>query len=100
MTVTGSWERAANGAMLLGADGQLSQTIFAEMSALAVATGAINLGQGFPDEDGPPEVLEAARKPSATASTNTHPATASPCCATRSLNIKNASTGSTSTPIP
>jgi N-succinyldiaminopimelate aminotransferase len=35
-------------------------TIFAEMSALAVATGAINLGQGFPDTDGPAEVLDAA----------------------------------------
>lgn len=35
-------------------------TIFAEMSALAVSHGAVNLGQGFPDEDGPPEVLEAA----------------------------------------
>lgn len=35
-------------------------TIFAEMSALATATGAINLGQGFPDTDGPPEVLQAA----------------------------------------
>jgi N-succinyldiaminopimelate aminotransferase len=35
-------------------------TIFAEMSALAVETGAINLGQGFPDTDGPSEVLEAA----------------------------------------
>jgi len=35
-------------------------TIFAEMSALAVATGSINLGQGFPDTDGPPEVSEAA----------------------------------------
>jgi len=35
-------------------------TIFAEMSALAVATGAVNLGQGFPDSDGPPEVLDAA----------------------------------------
>ena len=35
-------------------------TIFAEMSALAVATGSINLGQGFPDEDGPYEVLDAA----------------------------------------
>jgi N-succinyldiaminopimelate aminotransferase len=35
-------------------------TIFAEMSALAVATGSINLGQGFPDEDGPPEVMDAA----------------------------------------
>ena len=35
-------------------------TIFAEMSALAVATGAINLGQGFPDTDGPDEVRRAA----------------------------------------
>ena len=35
-------------------------TIFAEMSALAVKTGAINLGQGFPDTDGPTEVLDAA----------------------------------------
>jgi N-succinyldiaminopimelate aminotransferase len=35
-------------------------TIFAEMSALAEATGSINLGQGFPDTDGPDEVLEAA----------------------------------------
>ena len=35
-------------------------TIFAEMSALAAETGAINLGQGFPDTDGPPEVLDAA----------------------------------------
>ena len=32
------------------------------MSALAARTGAINLGQGFPDEDGPAEVLEAARR--------------------------------------
>jgi N-succinyldiaminopimelate aminotransferase len=35
-------------------------TIFTEMSALAERTGAINLGQGFPDEDGPSEVLESA----------------------------------------
>jgi N-succinyldiaminopimelate aminotransferase len=35
-------------------------TIFAEMSALAVQTGSINLGQGFPDTDGPPEMLDAA----------------------------------------
>jgi N-succinyldiaminopimelate aminotransferase len=40
--------------------GGFGTTIFAEMSALAVATGAINLGQGFPDTDGPPEVLDAA----------------------------------------
>src|SRR5215208_4783471 len=37
-------------------------TIFTEMSALAERTGAINLGQGFPDEDGPAEVLEAAAR--------------------------------------
>jgi N-succinyldiaminopimelate aminotransferase len=36
-------------------------TIFTEMSALAERTGAVNLGQGFPDEDGPPELLEAAQ---------------------------------------
>jgi N-succinyldiaminopimelate aminotransferase len=35
-------------------------TIFAEMTALATDTGAINLGQGFPDADGPASVLEAA----------------------------------------
>ncbi|HEY2833714.1 MAG TPA: pyridoxal phosphate-dependent aminotransferase [Sporichthyaceae bacterium] len=38
----------------------LGTTIFAEMSALAVATASINLGQGFPDTDGPPEIIEAA----------------------------------------
>jgi len=38
----------------------LGTTIFAEMSALAAATGAINLGQGFPDTDGPESVREAA----------------------------------------
>ena len=32
-------------------------TIFTEMSALAVRTGSVNLGQGFPDEDGPPAVI-------------------------------------------
>jgi N-succinyldiaminopimelate aminotransferase len=35
-------------------------TIFAEMSALAVVTNSVNLGQGFPDTDGPPELLAAA----------------------------------------
>jgi N-succinyldiaminopimelate aminotransferase len=36
----------------------LGTTIFAEMSALAVATGSVNLGQGFPDRDGPDSLLE------------------------------------------
>lgn len=35
-------------------------TIFAEMSELALSTGAINLGQGFPDTDGPRAMLDAA----------------------------------------
>ena len=36
--------------------------IFAAMSALAARLEAVNLGQGFPDEDGPPAMLEAAQK--------------------------------------
>jgi N-succinyldiaminopimelate aminotransferase len=36
-------------------------TVFAEMSALASRIGAVNLGQGFPDEDGPPAMLKAAQ---------------------------------------
>ena len=35
-------------------------TIFAEMSALALQTKSVNLGQGFPDTDGPKELLDAA----------------------------------------
>lgn len=38
----------------------LGTTIFAEMSALAVRTGSVNLGQGFPDTDGPDAVVDAA----------------------------------------
>jgi len=37
-------------------------SIFAEMTALAVSTGSINLGQGFPDYDGPAEVLRIAQE--------------------------------------
>ena len=36
--------------------------IFAKMSALASSLGAVNLGQGFPDEDGPAAMLEVARQ--------------------------------------
>ncbi|MEV7572998.1 aminotransferase class I/II-fold pyridoxal phosphate-dependent enzyme [Pseudarthrobacter sp. NPDC089323] len=55
------WQRTALGANLLAPDGGLGVTIFEEMTGLAVRTGAINLGQGFPDEDGPLEIREAAR---------------------------------------
>ena len=37
-------------------------TIFAEMTALAARAGAANLGQGFPDEDGPAWIRELARE--------------------------------------
>lgn len=60
--VPGAWRRTAAGAGLLGTDGSIAATIFAEMSGLAARTGAVNLGQGFPDEDGPAAVLEAARQ--------------------------------------
>ena len=40
--------------------GGIRPTIFTEMSALAVRTGSVNLGQGFPDADGPASVVEAA----------------------------------------
>src|ERR1700712_5283827 len=62
MSVSGAWARAAPGPMLLSDEGELRPTIFGEMSALAVSTGAINLGQGFPDEDGSQHVLDAAKR--------------------------------------
>ncbi|GAA0550973.1 aspartate/methionine/tyrosine aminotransferase [Rhizomicrobium palustre] len=41
---------------------QLPTTIFTVMSALAVEHGAVNLGQGFPDKDGPNSILAAAAR--------------------------------------
>ncbi|MCC2314437.1 pyridoxal phosphate-dependent aminotransferase [Cellulomonas xiejunii] len=54
------WQHVAAAAGLLDADGTARPTIFAEMSALATRTGALNLGQGFPDVDGPASVARAA----------------------------------------
>lgn len=48
------------------------QTVFSKMSALAREHDAVNLGQGFPDTDGPDEVLEAARR-AITAGHNQYP---------------------------
>ncbi len=56
-----TWREVAAAVGLLGEDGGVRPTIFAEMSALASRTGAVNLGQGFPDVDGPAHVVEAAR---------------------------------------
>lgn len=55
------WQEVAHAAGLVGADGRVRPTVFAEMSALAARTGAINLGQGFPDVDGPAHVVAAAQ---------------------------------------
>ncbi|MFT4108619.1 aminotransferase class I/II-fold pyridoxal phosphate-dependent enzyme [Propionicimonas sp.] len=60
MTSPGPWRRTARAAGLLGADGSIAPTIFATMSALAARSGAINLGQGFPDEGPPGLVADAA----------------------------------------
>ena len=58
--VRGRWREVARQSNLLGPDGALASTIFAEMSALAFRTGAVNLGQGFPDTDGPRSILDGA----------------------------------------
>lgn len=58
--MTERWSEVARAVGLLQPDGEMRPTIFTEMSALAAATGAANLGQGFPDEDGPAWVRECA----------------------------------------
>ncbi|MGO2659641.1 aminotransferase class I/II-fold pyridoxal phosphate-dependent enzyme [Mycetocola reblochoni] len=57
MELTGAWHRTAEGAGLAPHGEGYAPSIFARMSGLAATTGAVNLGQGFPDEDGPAEVL-------------------------------------------
>lgn len=58
--IQGRWHDVARATGLADDDGSVRDTIFAEMTALATRTGAINLGQGFPDVDGPMEVAQAA----------------------------------------
>ncbi|MGP5007128.1 aminotransferase class I/II-fold pyridoxal phosphate-dependent enzyme [Brachybacterium tyrofermentans] len=59
METTGPWTRAAAAAGLL-IDGEARPTVFARMSAKAAETGALNLGQGFPDDAPPAVVADAA----------------------------------------
>ncbi len=59
--VPGRWRDVARATGLLSPAGDVAQTIFAEMTGLAIRTGAINLGQGFPDVDGPEYIKEAAK---------------------------------------
>src|SRR3982751_3460717 len=56
----GRWHEVARASNLLDAEGHVAPTVFAQMSALAVATGSINLGRGSPDTDGPASLLRAA----------------------------------------
>ncbi|GAA2965004.1 aminotransferase class I/II-fold pyridoxal phosphate-dependent enzyme [Glutamicibacter bergerei] len=56
------WRRTAQSANLLGANGEPGVTIFEEITGLANEHQAINLGQGFPDAEGPQEIRELAVK--------------------------------------
>lgn len=54
------WQRTAHGANLLDSTGQPGVTIFEEITGLANDHRAINLGQGFPDSEGPEEIKKIA----------------------------------------
>ncbi len=60
MTTPSPWLRTALGANLVDARGQTGRTIFEEITALASRHGAVNLGQGFPDTEGPQEIRDIA----------------------------------------
>ncbi len=78
----------------------LGTTIFAEMSALALETGSINLGQGFPDVDGP-DVIKQAAVDAIWAGRNQYPpGIGVRNCVLRSPNISAGSTTSSSIPTP
>lgn len=62
MSILSPWQRTAAGANLLSAENQLGVTIFEEITALANRHGAINLGQGFPDTEGPAAIAEIAKR--------------------------------------
>ena len=85
------WQDVARATGLMGDDGVPRATVFAEMSALAARTGAVNLGQGFPDSDGPAHARAAADAIAAGA-TSTRPARASPRCGRPSPSTRSAST--------
>ena len=78
--------------------GALGTTIFTVMSALAAKHGAINLGQGFPDEDGPLAIREVAAKALRDGPNQYPPMQGLVSFAGRSPPTRSASTISTSTP--
>ncbi len=54
------WHAMADAAGLIRADGSIGETIYGQMTALAAATESVNLGQGAPGTDAPPQLIEAA----------------------------------------
>ena len=84
--------------MLLGADGSLRPTIFAEMTALAARPARSTSGRASPTRTVRPRCSRPRGARSPTASTSTRPAAASPCCARRSPSTSSASTASTADP--
>ncbi|MGO3895777.1 aminotransferase class I/II-fold pyridoxal phosphate-dependent enzyme [Brevibacterium aurantiacum] len=54
------WHSMADAAGLIHADGTIGETIYGQMTAFAAQTGAVNLGQGAPGTDAPPELIDAA----------------------------------------
>ena len=75
-------------------------TIFAEMSALAVQTASVNLGQGFPDTDGPRSLLDAAVDAIRTGHNQYPPGPGTPELRQPSLATSAAVTAWTTTPTP
>ncbi|WP_051297615.1 aminotransferase class I/II-fold pyridoxal phosphate-dependent enzyme [Brevibacterium album] len=55
------WHRVSAAAGLVAADGSVEQTIFGQMTQLAAAHDAVNLGQGAPGDDAPDFLLQAAQ---------------------------------------
>jgi N-succinyldiaminopimelate aminotransferase len=73
-------------------------TIFTTMSALALRTGAVNLGQGFPDADGPASVLAAADRALHSGANQYAPGTGVPALRQAIARHSSGTTGSSSTP--
>ena len=94
------WQDTASAAGLLADDGSVAVTIFAEMSALAVRTGAINLGQGFPDVDGPEYVKQAAIRAIEAGRNQYAPGDGVPELRQAIAEHQSGTTGWTSTPTP
>lgn len=94
------WHEVSAATGLVAADGSTRPTIFAEMSALAASTGAASLGQGFPDEDGPEWIREAAVTAIRGGANQYPPGRGIPHCGSPSPSTNGAGTVSSSTPRP